>query len=148
MADRGALTLDWWRFGLASDLGFYFEQDLSDSMYLGTTNVPFALVMRPHLIVKLGPGINYMIDGRPPGKGRRDYALGINGTTSVEIYPVKPLLLSGRIDFGKIYKTPTLTIRGQAGFIVDRWELYFAYELKRVGDVPFYGPIAGVRAWF
>jgi hypothetical protein len=144
----GALSLDWWRFGLDANVHFFFEQDLSDSMYLGRVNAPFAIVMRPHLILRLGPGVHYMIDGRPPGKGRRDYAAGLGGTTSVEIFPAKPVLLSGHFDFGRIYKTPTLTIRGQVGFIVERWELYLAYEYKRVGDVPLSGPLLGVRAWF
>lgn len=89
-----------------------------------------------------------MIDGRVPGRGTREYAAGVNASTTMDIFPAEPIALSGRFDYGTIWKAHTLQVRGTVGYIVKRWELYAGYELERIGDVLLGGPMLGVRAWY
>jgi hypothetical protein len=144
----GGLSLRLWRVGLDSDLHWLVDPRHRDALYLGSTNAMFAVVMQPSFVWRLGPGVNYMLDGRTPGQGTREYAAGVNGSTTLDIFPAKPVVISGRFDYGRIWKAETMAVRGTVGWIVQRWELYAGYEYERVGDVPFGGPIVGVRAWF
>jgi hypothetical protein len=144
----GGLALRVWRIGLDNDVHWLVDPKHEDSLYLGTTNATFAIVMQPPFVWRLGPGVNYMIDGRVPGGGTREYAAGFNASTTMDIIPIKPVILSGRFDWGRIWKAETMTVRGTIGWIVQRWEIYAGYEYERVGDTPLGGPIAGVRAWY
>jgi hypothetical protein len=144
----GGLALRVWRVGLDSDVHWLVDPKHEDSLYLGTTNATFAIVMQPPFVWRVGPGVNYMIDGRVPGQGTREYAAGFNASTTMDIMPAKPLIISGRFDYGRIYKAETMSVRVTVGWIVDRWEIYIGYEYERVGDVPLGGPLVGVRAWF
>ncbi|MCH9687166.1 MAG: hypothetical protein K0V04_37365 [Deltaproteobacteria bacterium] len=137
-----------WRVTLRNDTGFYLEQPRRDALYLGSTNVMFALVMRRHAQWRLGGGVNYMVDGRVPGQGPREHALGVNGTTSLDLMPIRPLIVSARADVGTLHAAPTYALRWTAGAALRRFELYGGYELRGVGRVPLDGPVLGLRGWF
>lgn len=142
------LQLTFWRLGFDTNLSFYLEQPLRDALYLGSSNLTFALVLRPKLLWRLGGGANYMVDGRTPGQGHREYASGYNVTTSVDVFPFRPIVLSGRFDAGMIFAAPVVSLRGSVGVVLRGFELYGGYEFKTVGNVPLSGPMAGLRAWF
>jgi hypothetical protein len=142
------LRLSAGRFGLDSNLSFYLDQGLRDALYLGSTNVIFAPVMRPHVLWWVGGGANYLIDGRDPRQGGREYAAGYNVTSSVDVFPFSPFVLSGRVDAGTIHAARVMSARASVGVVLRGFELYGGYELKTVGDVPLHGPMVGVRAWF
>jgi len=142
------LDLSIWRIALLSDMGFYLEQPLRDALYLGGTYGAFALFARPHFVWRFGIGAAYMLDGRTPGQGHREYAAGLGGTTRMDIYPVWPLVLSGRFDYGKIYRAHAMTGRGTLGVVLRGFELYGGYEIRTVGKVVMQGPVAGLRVWF
>ena len=150
---RVAAEISLWRMTLRNETGFYLEQPLRDALYMGSTNLMMSLVMRPHGIWRLGGGLNYMIDGRTPtavdpSGGRREYALGANGTTSFDLFPMKPLVISVQGDLGTLYAARTFAVRGTAGLQLNRFELFGGYEYRQVGKVPFNGPVAGLRIWF
>jgi hypothetical protein len=142
------LDLSLWRFSLLSDMGFYLEQPLKDALYLGGTYLAFTAVMRPRFSWRLGFGANYMVDGRTPGEGHREYAAGYGGTTRIDVFPAKPLVLSARLDYGTLYRAPVFTGRATAGIMVSAFEIYAGYEVRTVGKVRMNGPLLGVRAWF
>jgi hypothetical protein len=148
---RLQLDLSLWRLSLLSDIGFYFEQPLVDALYLGSTHLAFALVLHPHAVLRVGGGVNYMLDGRtpPPGPGEvREYAAGGGGTVRFDLFPIRPLVITSRLDYGTIYKARTLTARITAGAMVSRFEFYGGYEFRMVGDVSMRGPVAGFRVRF
>lgn len=142
------LDVSLWRVSLLSDMGFYLEQPLEDALYLGGTYVGFTAVMQPRVVWRLGLGANYMVDGRTPGEGHREYAAGVGGTTRLDVFPIKPLVISARGDFGTLYKARTWTGRVTAGVLIRGFEVYGGYEVRTVGRVPMYGPVIGLRAWF
>lgn len=142
------LRLAYWRIGVDSNISFYIDQGLTDALYLGSTNLIFAPVMSPHVMLWVGGGANYMLDGRAPGKGPREYAAGYNLTSSVDVFPFSPIVLSGRVDMGTIHAARVVAARATVGVVLRGFELYGGYELRKVGTVPLHGPMVGVRAWF
>jgi len=142
------IDLNYWRLGLSSDLSFFLEGPFKDALYLGSTNAKFALVMRPAVRWRIGGGAQYMIDGRVPGEGRREYAAGGNFTTDVDVFPFWPVVLSGRFDYGRLYRTRSMLGRATVGVMLSRFELYAGYEARKIGKVSLHGPMVGLRAWF
>ena len=142
------IDLNYWRLGIGSDLSFFLEGPFKDALYLGSSNAKFALVMQKVVRLRIGGGAQYMIDGRVPGEGRREYAAGGNFTTDVDVFPFWPMVISGRFDYGRLYKAPSMLGRGTAGLIFNRFELYGGYEWRKIGKVALHGPTLGLRAWF
>jgi hypothetical protein len=147
---RAGLGVGLWiaRFGIDNQLSFFVERPRRDALYLGSTVLWLAPVLRPHAIWRIGSGINYMIDGRAPGQGPRQHALGADLATQLDVFPVRPLVLSGRLDVGSLYKTFVVGARATAGVTFVGIELYGGYTLHRVGSVNLHGPTAGLRVWF
>ena len=143
-----SLDVNWLRWGLQSDLSLFLEGPLKDALYLGSTNALVTLIMQPRLRFRAGGGAQYVIDARIPGRGHREYAAGPNLSTSIDAFPFWPIIVSGRFDFGKIYKAQSLLTRATLGLALQGFELYGGYEYRRIGRVALHGPTVGLRAWF
>ncbi len=141
-------SIDYWRIGVGSDLDWIVEGRFKDAMYLGSTNLRATLIMRPRLRLRAGAGAQYMVDGRTPGQGRREYASGPNVTADVDVFPVRPFTVSARIDYGTLYKAPSFRGQLTAGVVFRGVQVYGGYELRKIGDVTMQGPVAGLRVWF
>lgn len=142
------LDFDYWRIGIGSDLDWLVEGRLRDAMYLGSTNARFTLIMRPRVRLRIGGGAQYMVDGRTPGQGRREYASGPNATIEAEAFPFRPFTISGRLDYGTLYRAPSILAQATAGVVFRGVQIYGGYEFRRIGDVTLQGPMAGLRVWF
>ncbi|MBL4685043.1 MAG: hypothetical protein JKY37_10670 [Nannocystaceae bacterium] len=142
------LDFDYWRLGIGSDLDWLVEGRFRDAMYLGSTNARITVIMRPRMRVRVGGGAQYMIDGRTPGQGHREYATGPNITADIEIFPVQPFTVSARVDYGTLYKAPSALAQVTVGAVFRGVQVYAGYEYRRVGDVAMQGPLAGIRVWF
>lgn len=140
--------VSWWRLTLRSDLGFYLEQPERDALYLGTTAGYLSLVMQPRLVWRIGGGPQYMIDALPVGDPRREDAVGGVASTTIDGFPVRPIVVSGRLDAGKLGAATTFTVRGTVGFLVRRFEAFGGYERRAIGKLVLQGPVFGVRVWF
>jgi len=66
----------------------------------------------------------------------------------LDVFLVRPLVISARGDVGRLGGATTAMVRGTLGFMVRRFEGYAGYELRGVGRVRMHGPVFGVRAWF
>ena len=129
------------------DLSYYLEPAAHDALYLGTGNVSVVLIRERRAIFRMGGGFNTMIDGRVPGEGRREYALGWNTTASLDLFPTWPIVVSARADLGKLYAAWMGRARGTVGVMLWRMEFYGGYEHTQVGSVGMGGPTVGVRLW-
>ena len=94
----GGLRYDGRRISLDGDLSYYLELPANDALYLGTANLSLIPLKTERAILRFGAGVNTMIDGRVPGEGPREYALGWNLTSSLDLFPAWPIVLSGRVD--------------------------------------------------
>jgi len=147
---RSAFDIEaaWWRISLRSDAGLYIDRNGPDGLWLGNTNAYFAFVMQPKVIWRLGMGAQYMLDAKRIDDPRRQDAVGFDASSTLDVFLVRPLVISARGDVGRLGGATTGTVRGTLGFMVRRFEGYGGYELRSVGRVRMHGPVFGVRVWF
>jgi hypothetical protein len=143
----GGLRVDGQFFGVDGDLSYYLEPAAKDALYLGTANLNLIPIHARRGVLRLGGGFNTMIDGRLPGQGHREYALGWNVTSSFDLFPAWPVVLSARADVGQLYHAWMGRARASVGVMLWRMEIYGGYEHTQVGRVGMGGPMVGVRLW-
>lgn len=136
------------RFGLAIDISPHLELRPLDALSLGSANFIVGLVLLPRWQAYGGIGVNMMIDGRVGVGEERVDAAGVNGTVRTTLLPARPVVLRGRVDFGRLGAAPAVMGRATAGVMIRRFELFGGYEGRRVGDVVLHGPTVGSRVWF
>jgi hypothetical protein len=147
-----------WRSGVAarvgtprvdvdSQLSFYLDVPNRDALYLGDTSLNLAPVAEPRVVWRVGLGARYMLDARLPGPGPREYAMGWNVNTSIDAFPVRPFVISARLDRGTLYHTPVWRARATVGIVRERFELYAGYEHTQIERVALGGPALGLRLW-
>ena len=123
------------------------EGDPVDAMYLGDAAIMFVPAREREYTVRIGGGIRYMIDGRTPGLGRRDYAMGFDFGAGFDLFPRRPLVVSGRVDAGHLWKAWVLQARATVGVIAGPIELYAGYDHLQIARARLGGPVLGVRGW-
>ena len=136
------------RFGFGLDLSPHLELRPIDALTLGSASFLVAPVMRPRITVVAGVGVGFMIDGRTLPPGERTDAAGVNGTARVAVFPIRPLVLRGRFDYGRLGAATTMLGRATAGVLAGRVEPFGGAEFRRVGTVMVVGPTVGLRVWF
>jgi len=143
----GGLRVDGRVLGFDGDLSYYLEPAARDALYLGTANLSLIPYRGRHGLVRFGGGLNTMIDGRVPGEGHREYALGWNVTTSFDLFPAWPVVISARADVGRLYQAFMARGRASVGVMLWRMEIFGGYEHTQVGRVALGGPLLGIRLW-
>jgi len=141
------LRIDGQLFGFDGDLSYYLEPAARDALYLGTANLDVIPLHARRALWRFGGGISTMIDGRVPGQDTREYALGWNITSSLDLFPASPLVLSARIDAGRLHGAVMGRIRGTIGVALGRVHLYGGYAHTQVGTVGLGGPTLGLGLW-
>lgn len=147
-----------WRSGFAARVGsprldvdtqmsLYYEAPQRDALYLGDTSLNFAPVALPAVVWRVGMGARYMLDARLPGAGAREYAAGWNLSTSIDVFPGAPFVISARLERGTLYRTPVLRARATVGVVRKRFELFAGYDHLQIERVALGGPLLGLRAW-
>jgi hypothetical protein len=141
----GQLFLDTARgWGLRLD-GNWFDERLPcgchDDSFLGSALVTWRLIERQRFQLYLGAGCVFWSD---PSVTKA----GFDCTASFDLYPVKPVVVSGLFDLGALGSALYSRARLTAGYLWGRWELFGGYDFQRVGDVNLRGPLLGVRLWF
>jgi len=144
---RGGFTLELyrWRVGLASNLDVLVEG--GDALLLGSTNLTFSFVLFPRVHWRAGAGAQYLVDV-PAGAPRPPPIAGINLSTTLDVFPVEPLVVDARVDYGRLGPVDSMVARGSAGIALGRVHLYGGYLLRRIRSLALHGPTAGVRVWF
>jgi hypothetical protein len=141
-----------WRLGIETSHSFHLDRPEKNGLYHGDVHFVVAPVLRPRAVWWIGFGATWA-DQHFPVEDRRERGSGFSGTTSLDLFPVRPIVLSARIDAGKMGKgslegTQVLSARATAGVILNRFELYGGYEAKRIGGQSLRGPVLGLRLWF
>ena len=158
---RGGLAarFNMWRFGIDTDLNMFgksAKQSGRGITYAGTANVTFALVMRPRIIWRVGGGVGYLANGQLLGIGQQHPGADVGGnlTSSVDVFPFKPLIMSGQVDYGRLGHGSQDAInmvhaRATLGLMLPHGiEVYGGYDFRRIGQLNLQGPTVGVRVWF
>ena len=149
-----AVRFAFWRLGFDSSVASHFmgprtpEGPLRTTLVVGSTNGLIAPMLRPKLMWWIGGGVNYAAQPPVPGSTRPEVTVGPNLTSTIDAFPVRPLVLSARADLGTVGGVPMVVGRGTIGFMLKNFEFYAGYEARRLGVVVLQGPMIGARAWF
>ena len=112
-----------------------------DELWIGDCNVMFRYAQASFAQFRAGVGINWMND-----PGQTD--LGFNFAYGIDVFPVKPLILSAVMDAGTLGHAGLFRFRTTAGVAYKRIEYYTGYEYTDIGRTHWNGLIGGVRLWF
>ncbi len=144
----GRALLRYWRLGLSVDAHYYGGRRNRRPFYLGGAHWTLDLIQRPHFGLRVGPGVLARANAEVPVGGRPDVEIGQNVMTEIDLFPIHPVVASGRFDVGRLGDTPAVSGRASLGVMLRRVEVSVAYEAKRIGDMALRGPQLGLRAWF
>jgi hypothetical protein len=139
-----ALVENYGGWGAEFDWNLYVEQLAAggtDSLHVGDINLLYRLLEAPRMQGRLGIGGNWLSDSR-------ETALGFNSTVKVDIYPRRPLIISGEIDYGRLGGAEMFHGNVTVGAIWDRVEFFGGYDYRKIGSVKLEGPLIGLRLWF
>jgi hypothetical protein len=132
------------RLGLETAWSGYLEplpDGTTDRLVFGDVNLFFRNAQHERFEFRFGLGANLMIDAE-------DVDAGVNATWQVDLFPVRPLVLSVSADVGNLGYAFVAHLRGAVGVMLSRLELFAGYDARWVGSVLFHGPLAGARIWF
>ena len=101
-----------------------------------------------HLAVRVGALGVLMFDDRRSLPEDPTMTPGIGGVIEVDLYPVRPLVLSGRGAVLKLGQTVMFEARATAGVSLNRVEIFAGYDHRQIGGVHLGGPTAGVAVRF
>jgi hypothetical protein len=135
-----------WRTGLGFDAsGHIYRESLPtggrDELSVGDVNVLWRMIQAQRAQIRLGIGMNWLSDSI-------DVDQGVNLTARGDIFPFKPVILSGELDFGTIGDATTLHARGSAGVNIGQTEFFVGYDYRSIGSVHIEGPMLGVQFWY
>jgi hypothetical protein len=132
------------RLGLQADWSWLHE-NLSDGgtddAFLADANLVFRFAQHECVEMRAGLGGRLWADSSHT-RG------GFNFTYGADVYPVKPLVLSGQFDAGTLGNTGVWHVRATAGLLFRGLEAYVGYDFLQIGSANFQGPVLGLRLWF
>jgi hypothetical protein len=132
------------RFGLKSDWDYYTERldcGCRDDLWIGDVTGTYRVAQAEGLHVYVGFGARFLMD-----RGR-DWA-GVNFLAGFDGFPGKPVHLFGSAEGGTLGHAGLWRLRGGAGYMWGRAELFAGYDWLRIGQAELHGPFAGVRVWY
>ncbi|MGF1578282.1 MAG: hypothetical protein ACFCD0_02840 [Gemmataceae bacterium] len=74
--------------------------------------------------------------------------MGWNAFVGFDVFPVKPVIISGLIEGGRIDDSALVHTRLTAGYLYTRFEVYAGYDYFHFDSVNVHAPIVGLRVWF
>lgn len=130
------------RWGLDSQFHYRREdtQSRADELWTGDTNLLFRFAQSEQLQMRAGVGFNWLADAAGS-------EFGFNAAYGGDWFPIKPLIISHEIDWGKLGSATLFHGRVTAGVNYHRLETYIGYDYYDVGPADLAGMVAGVRLW-
>jgi len=131
-------------FGLRIDLHEKIGSEAgggTDDLVVGDVNLVYRFAQSELACLRSGLGFRMLADCH-----RSDF--GFNFTYGGDVFPVRPLVLSGLVDLGNLGSAFVVHGRASAGVVYSGWEFFLGYDFLRIGTVNLQGPMLGVRLWF
>ncbi len=111
-----------------------------DRLVFGSIDLCIRHVQHEHVEMHTGLGLSLMIDLDRVDKG-------IDFFYSVDVFPVRPLVVSAWVALGNLGNAFTVHGRAQLGFTFVGIEVHAGYQVWQIGRVIMQGPVAGIRIW-
>lgn len=131
------------RWGLDTEWNFRRES-LSpghDTLWNGDVNLVYRFAQGQRAAFYTGVGVNWLTD-------RFGSNAGFNFTYGADLYPAKPWVLSGSIDWGTLGHTSAFHGRATVGVMLNRWEFFTGYDYYKLGGTSLPSYVAGVQIHF
>jgi hypothetical protein len=116
-----------------------------DSLGIGDVNVNWRLWGSGRVQIYTGLGLRLFHDDHAADSGLET---GFNFTVFGDWQPCKPLVLSAEVDVGTIRSASLFHGRMTAGVVHRGVEFFLGYDYLQIDEIPFDGPLAGLRLWF
>ncbi len=112
-----------------------------DSLWSGDANLVYRFAQSPRAAFYTGVGLNWSADDR-----YRD--VGFNFTYGADLFPVKPLVLSGSIDWGRLGDASLFHGRATIGAMLNRVEVFTGYDYLNLEGTGFPSLVVGMQISF
>ena len=117
-----------------------------DSHAYGTSTLALP-IMTKRLSMRVGGGLRYALRSRVPQEGLDTFALGWNVTAGADFFPRRPLVLSSRVDLGRLQTGWVAHWRASAGVMIRGVELLASADYLVSAQARIGGPMLGIRLW-
>ncbi|MGH1341364.1 MAG: hypothetical protein ACRBN8_07435 [Nannocystales bacterium] len=100
------------------------------------------------LAVRFGVVGNVMFDDQRSLPADPTVTPGLGAAAAFDLYPIRPLIVSGRGAIMRLGDTVFMEARGTLGVALNRVEVFAGYDHRKVGDVALGGPVVGAAIRF
>ncbi len=143
---RGAelfLDTDFYRLGFLAHVNEYraHQNGSASDATLTDANVTVRLAQSNSGVIHLGIG------GRAWESGGDTHG-GVNVLARCDLFPAKPLHVTGVAEAGNLGSLPFNHLRAATGFTWRHGELFAGYDWARIGREKLRGPLVGLQLWF
>ncbi len=132
-----------YRVGLQGSLNYLSEQldgNKLDRLSLHDINLVLQFAENRFMQMRSGLGRRFLSGGA--------HEEGLNFIYSIDVFPVRPLLVSSTFEVGTIGKTVVRRFSANAGFIYNRIELNAGYDILTIGGTVLKMPNIGLSLWY
>lgn len=132
------------RFGIDGEVNYLREGlgiGVHDDLWIGDVNGLYRISQGPHHQWRVGVGMSWMADDV-------DADFGWNATTSLDLFPRDPFVLSTEVEGGKLGSAGLFHFRTTGGIQLNRAEVYLGFDYLEVGGAETSGLVSGLRFWF
>ena len=138
--------------GLRADYTNYVERlpaGRLDYLGIGTLDAMFRMLDARRAALYLGLGWRYLVDPLAHGAALVN---GFNSLLSLDVFPVRPIVLSAIAEGGNLGAAGFFHGRLTLGALVQRLEIFAGYDAVVFGTggedpIVFHGPVVGIRGW-
>lgn len=111
-----------------------------DRLTLGTVDLAIRHVQHEHVQMHTGMGLRLMVD-------HGQATPGFDFFYSTDVFPVRPLVISTRVELGNLGSAFLVHARGHLGITFHGVEIFAGYDVWQIGSVVMHGPTGGIRLW-
>ncbi len=129
------------RLGLDTSWSWYRELNGSrDQLGLGREHLNLRFAESTHVAFWTGLGPQHLVDSR-------GWVHGFDVTWAFQAFPVNPLVIAAEGSLGMLGNAFAPGVRGELGFMLNRFEVSAGYEERWVGGIGLGGPFVSLTAW-
>ncbi|MBV1857010.1 MAG: hypothetical protein KUG77_01270 [Nannocystaceae bacterium] len=122
--------------------------EVRDRLHFATFELGPQFSPGERLSVRFGVVGNIMFDDQRSLPEDPTMTPGLGGAVAVDLYPIRPLVVSGRGAVMRLGNTVYMEARGTLGVAINRLEIFAGYDHRMVGDVALGGPVVGAAIRF
>ncbi|MEM6294183.1 MAG: hypothetical protein AAGA54_23085 [Myxococcota bacterium] len=130
------------------DIDVEVEGEVRNRRHLSTFGLGLQGVVDGWMFGRIGPTFSVMTEQQRPVMGKPTMEPGIGAALEVDLYPVKPLVVSARGSAIRFPDEVMLEARATVGVAIDRAEVFVGYDRTALGRVYGGGPMLGLNLRF